>query len=217
MKAIWAITKRNFGSSFIPFIITAIVVLLSSSSADSKIAISRGNYTYIYLIMLPFFIVFGNFKKLINLNADKKSYYLGSMMTYVLSALTVSAANTLIHLTIDSLNQTQTVINLMELCGWWQNGIAVAFLQQFSFLLMCTIFLHLLLSIQPYWYGWLTDAFLIAVISVFTPIASLRTVLESFFGIIMFNPVAWLHILVCAIGCIIFYLLGLVVIKQKSI
>lgn len=217
MKAILTVTKRNFASSFIPLIITGAVVLLSSTSADSQIAISRGNYTWLYLIMLPFFVVYGNFKKLMSLNAGKRSYYYGAMMTYILSALAVSAANTLIYLTIDRMNRTQTVINLIELCGWWQNGIAAALIQQFLFLLMCTIFLHLLLSIQPYWYGWLADVALIAVISVFTPIASLREVLVSFFRLIMFNDTAWLHILICAIGCAVFFLLGLVAIKRKSI
>lgn len=217
MKSIWAVIKRNFAGAIIPLIITAAVVLLATTSADSEIALSRGNYTWLYLIMLPFFIVFGSFKKLIHLNASKKSYFLGSMATYVLAALAVSSINTIIHLTVDHWNQTQTVINLIELCGWWQNGVVVAFLQQFVFLLMCSIFLHVLLSIQPYWYGWLTDAAVIAVISVFTPIASLRAALAAFFGLIMFNSVAWLHILVCVVGCAAFYMLGLAAIKQKSI
>lgn len=217
MKSIWAVTKRNFAGSLIPLIITAATVLLATTSADAEFSISRGNYAWLYLVMLPFFIVYGNFKKLINLNASKKAYYIGSMTTYFLGSLAVSAVNTLIHLTIDQLNKTQVVINLIELCGWWQNGVFMAFLQQFAFLFLFSIFLHVLLSIQPYWYGWLTDAIFIAIISVFTPIASLRGALSSFFGLIMFNPVAWLHILVCAVGCAVFYLLGLAVIKRKTI
>lgn len=217
MKPIWGVTKRNFASSLVAFIITIVVVVLATTSPDSTFAISRGNYTWIYLAMLPFFVVFGNFKKLLNLNANKKSYYLGAILTYAISALIISSVNTLIHLTIDNLNTTQTVINLMELCGWWNNGIMVAFIQQFIFLFMSAIFLHVLLSMQPYWYGWLVDGIIIAILCIFIPIAPLRKLLVSFFQLIMFNSTAWLHIIVCILACLIFYLIGLAVIKRKSI
>ncbi|MGO0861711.1 hypothetical protein, partial [Clostridioides difficile] len=122
MKAKIAIIKRNFSSALVALIITLIVVILSTTSSTSSIAISRGNYTWLYIIMLPFFVVFYNFKKLINLGASKKDYYIGSMGLYLLSAIVVSLANTVIHISIDKWNTSQTVVNLMDLCGWWQNG-----------------------------------------------------------------------------------------------
>ena len=78
-------------------------------------------------------------------------------------------------------------INLMDVCQWTANGIVVAGLQQMFFLLLVMIFLHVLLSMQTHWYGWLTDAILVAIICVFTPIAPLRAVLAGFFQIIMIN------------------------------
>lgn len=217
MKSIWAVTKRNFSSTLVALIITMVVVLLATTSPDSEFVISKGNYTWLYIIMIPFFVVFGSFKKLINLNASKKAYYLGSILTYIVSALGVSAVNILIHLTIDKLYPSQNIINLMELCNWWQNGIILSFLQQSIFLFMSALFLHVLLSMQPYWYGWLTDIIIIAIICIFIPIAPLRGLLSSFFQIIMFNSLAWLHIITCILISIVCYFIGLVIIKQKSI
>ncbi|MDI0264535.1 hypothetical protein QIW52_01075 [Clostridioides difficile] len=217
MNPVLTIVKRNFSSSFIGFIITILVVLLSSTSSDAKIDISRGNYTYLYILIVPFFIVYFNFSKLIYLNATKKYYFWGSMITYIITALAVSLINTFIHLVIDPINQTQTVINLLELCGWWQNGPFLAFFQQFTFLLLVSIFLHLLLSMQTYWYGWITDIALIAIICIFVPIQHLRGILVEFFKLIMFNSNPLLHIGICSIGSLLLAYLCLIVLKKKAI
>lgn len=66
-------------------------------------------------------------------------------------------------------------------------------------------------------YGWLTDAVLVAVICVFTPIAPLRAVLGGFFQIIMFNGSALLHIGVCLLLSAAFSLAGLAVLKRKTL
>ena len=109
------------------------------------------------------------FSKLIHLGASKRDYYLGCLAAYALLALGISLANTAIHLVIDPAYQARTVINLMDVCRWTENGIFAAALQQACFLLLVMIFLHVLLSMQAHWYGWLTDAVLATVICVFTP------------------------------------------------
>ncbi|MFF3099776.1 hypothetical protein [Viridibacillus arvi] len=217
MKPVLTVIKRNFASNLIALIITILVVLLSTTSSDASISISRGNYTYLYMLMMPFFIVYFNFSKLIHLNATKKDYFWGSILTYIIAAASISMVNTFIHLVIDPMNQTQIVINLLELCGWWENGVFVAFFQQFAFLLMVAVFLHVLLSMQSYWYGWLTDAVLVAIICVFVPIQPLRQILVSFFKLIMFNGNALLHISVCLSISMVLALVGLAVLKRRSI
>lgn len=47
MTAILAIIKRLFASNKVSFIITAVVVICATTSGDSKIALSNGNYTYV--------------------------------------------------------------------------------------------------------------------------------------------------------------------------
>lgn len=217
MKPIFSVVKRNFASNLIALIITTLVVLLSTTSEDASMSISRGNYTYLYMLMIPFFIVYRNFSKLTHLSATKKDYYLGSMFTYAIAAAAVSLVNTFIHLVIDPINKTQTVINLMEICGWAENGVVLAFIQQFAFLLLVAIFLHVLLSMQSYWYGWLTDAVLVAIICVFVPIQPLRHILVDFFDVIMFNSNAWLHIGICLLSSLGFAFAGLAILKRKTI
>lgn len=216
MKVTFAVIKRLFASNKVSFIITAFVVICATTSRDSKIALSNGNYTWLLIVMTPFLFVFYDYMKLIHLGTSKKDYFVGILASYTLMALTVPFANTGFHLLIDPLNDTQAVINMMDLCGWTDNGMLIAFLQQTVFLLLTMIFLHVLLSMQPYWYGWLTDAILTAVICIFTPIAPLRRLLAEFFRAIMFNSNALTHIGVCLLLCSILSLIGLTILKKKT-
>ena len=185
MKNISCITARLLMSNKISYIITAAVILCATSSGN--VVISNGNYTWLLAIMSPFFFVYYDFPKLIHLGAGKKNYLLSCIAAYMILSFSSSLLNTLIHLLIDPLYNAEAVINLMDACLWTENGMVAAFFSQAFFLFLVMMFLHLLLSIQRYWYGWLSDAIMIAVIAVFTPIESLRNLLSSFFHIIMIN------------------------------
>lgn len=215
MSAIFSITKRLLSSNKISFILTALVVLCATSSGE--VVLSNGNYTWLLAALTPFFFLFYDFTKLMHLGASKKDYYLGCLISYGFLAFCISLVNTLVHLLIDPVYPAQTVINLMDVCQWTANGIVVAGLQQMFFLLLVMIFLHVLLSMQTHWYGWLTDAILVAIICVFTPIAPLRAVLAGFFQIIMINRNAILHIGVCLFLSAALSLAGLVVLKRKTL
>lgn len=215
MTAIFALVKRLLASNKISFIITALVVLCATSSGD--VILSNGNYTWLFAILSPFFIVFYDFTKLMHLGASKKDYFFGCLISYGLLAFCISLVNTVIHLLIDPVYSAQTVINMMDVCKWTENGIIVAGLQQMFFLLLVMIFLHVLLSMQTHWYGWLTDAVLVAIICIFTPIAPLRGILAEFFQIIMFNSNAVLHIGICLLLSAGLSLGGLVVLKRKTL
>ena len=193
MTAVFAIMKRLLASNKISCIVTALVVVCATSSGET--VLSNGNYTWLLAVMAPFFFVLYDFSKLMHLGASKRDYFLGCLISYGLLAFGISLLNTLIHLVIDPAYQAQTVINMMDVCHWTENGIILAGLQQMFFLLLVMVFLHVLLSMQAHWYGWLTDAILAAIICIFTPIAPLRAVLGRFFSLIMFNSNTILHIL----------------------
>ena len=215
MRAIFAIVKRLLASNLISFILTALVVLLATSSGE--VVLSNGNYTWLLAALTPFFFVFYDFKKLMHLGASKKDYYVGCLISYGFLAFCISLANTLIHLLIDPLYSARTVINLMDVCRWTENGIVMAGVQQMCFLLLVMVFLHVLLSMQAHWYGWVTDAVLAAIICIFTPIAPLRGILSGFFGIVMLNGNAILHIGVCLLLSAALSLGGLAVLKRKTL
>ncbi len=217
MKATLSIVKRLLASNKISFIITAAVVLCATTSSDSAVALSNGNYTWLLAVLTPFFFVFYDFKKLIHLGASKKDFYFGALVSYGGLALLISLLNTGVHLLIDPLNHTQAVINLMDVCGWTENNVLFAFIQQALFLFLGMVFLHVLLSMQPHWYGWLTDIILVAIICIFTPIAPLRGVLAGFFKVIMFNSNALFHIGVCLGLSAALAAAGLAVLKRKTL
>ena len=215
MKATFAIVKRLLASNKISFIITALVVLCATSSGD--VVLSNGNYTWLLAVMTPFFFVFYDYTKLMHLGASKRDYFFGCLISYGVLALGISLINTLIHLLIDPVYPAQAVINMMDVCKWTENGIIIAGVQQMFFLLLVMIFLHVLLSMQPHWYGWLTDAILVAIICIFTPIATLRGILSGFFQIIMLNGNALLHIGICLLLSAALSFAGLLVLKRKTL
>ena len=215
MKATFAIVKRLLTSNKISFIITAFVVLCATSSGD--VVLSNGNYTWLLAVMTPFFFVFYDYTKLMHLGASKRDYFFGCLISYGVLALGISLINTVIHLLIDPVYPAQAVINMMDVCRWTENGIFLAGVQQMFFLLLVMIFLHVLLSMQPHWYGWLTDAILVAIICIFTPIAALRSILSNFFQIIMLNGNAFLHIGICLLLSAALSFAGLWVLKRKTL
>lgn len=215
MTAIFSIVKRLLASNKLSFILTALVVLCATSSGE--VVLSNGNYTWLLAILTPFFFVFYDFTKLMHLGASKKDYFLGCLISYGLLAFGISLVNTAVHFLIDPLYAPRTAINLMDVCHWTENGIIAAGVQQMCFLLLVMVFLHVLLSMQAHWYGWLTDAVLVAIICIFTPIASLRGILAGFFRLIMLNGNAVLHICICLLLSAAFSLAGLVVLKRKPL
>ncbi len=215
MTAIFAIIKRLLASNKISFILTAAVVVCATSSGET--VLSNGNYTWLLAVMAPFFFVFYDFSKLMHLGASKKDYFIGCLISYGFLAFCISLVNTVIHLAIDPIYPAQAVINMMDVCRWTENGIFVAAIQQMLFLLLVMIFLHVLLSMQAHWYGWLTDVVLVAIICIFTPIAPLRSVLSGFFRLIMLNGNAILHIGICLLLSAALSLAGLVVLKRKTL
>ena len=215
MTAIFAIVKRLLASNKISFILTALVVLCATSSGD--VVLSNGNYTWLLAVLTPFFFVFYDFTKLMHLGASKKDYFFGCLISYGFLAFCISLVNTVIHLLIDPVYAARTVINLMDVCKWTENGIIVAGLQQMFFLLLVMVFLHVLLTMQPYWYGWLADAVLVSMICIFTPFASLRNVLAGFFRLIMLNGNAILHIGICLLLTAALSFGSLAVLKRKAL
>lgn len=217
MTATLSIVKRLLASNKISFVITAAVALCATTASDAAVALSRGNYTWLLAVMTPFFFALYDFKKMMYLGANKKDFYLGALLGYGILALLISLVNTGIHLWLDPLHDGQRVVNLMEVCGWTENNRLVALLQQAVFLFLIMVFLHVLLSMQMHWYGWITDVVLVAILCIFTPIAPLRALLAGFFHIVMLNPHALIHIGACLVLSAALAAAGLVVLKRKTL
>jgi len=125
-----------------------------------------------------------------NLNLKKAEYVKGNAIGYVLIALVLSALNLAAYMTFDaSISQLPNsgLINLLDIFGWAEHGLAIAFFQQFTFLLLLAVVIHSLTTVQTFWYGIAIDVAIVAVISIFTPIQSLRALLIDFLNLITFH------------------------------
>lgn len=224
MKNMFKVASLNFSTTKSSIIITIGVIIIqvvsnmiiSSATGEAASDMSIGNFFYLYIIIIPFFIVLSNYKKLINLNASKINFYLGSILTYAISSVAISLLNTL---SLNFLEKNSTVYmkesNLMELTGWMENGILIAFIQQAIFIFLFAIFLHVLISLQTHWVGWMIDFIIVIILSVFLPIEVLRNAVSNFFELIMFNSNYILHISSCLILSITIFLLGMIPLKKR--
>ncbi len=209
MKQILQIYKINIIHSTAIFILTLLIIIFNLGSNPS----SMGNYFYLPIIIVPTIIVFDNFKKFVNIGANKFAYYYGSILTYISIALIGSGINLLFFAVIDN----KEIWNLIDIFKWGENGLLMAFIQQFVFLFMFALFLHVLLFLQNKWIGWVADILLIAIISVFTPITPLRNALVWFLSLFVGNDNAVMQIINCITVSILLYLAGLFSLKKTRI
>lgn len=220
-KDIWTLTKLDLRASKWIYwltggIMAAIVVntlvqtiiTYGKENSDNEL-VSIVGYPLLALVLFAIIIPARHFRRIVNLGGTRSQYFRGAALTYVVLALAVSLANVILTYGLTNpLARTgwfQATINVVEVFGWLAHGPVVSFLQQFAFCLLLAAFLHTLTTMQDRWYGWVADILIIAIISVFTPIAPLRHALVWFFQLIIFNPYPWLQILACLVlGAVLF-------------
>jgi hypothetical protein len=222
-KKVWTVAKINFRFLLPAYIITATLLIIgvwnliaSSTGITGNYYVEMGNYLYAIPVFAPIFIVGRNFKRIMNLNGKKHDYYWACLINYVIIAAAASFLNIVLFSISKSLFGSQLVIqSLAEAFGWLKHGVIVGFFQQFFFLLLIAVFVHMLTEMQCFWFGWVTDVLLIAIISVFTPIPLLRNILIAFFNMIIFCQNALMQIVCCLILTACFYILDLLALRRK--
>lgn len=228
------VAKMNFRNIKLAYIITAIVmgcilaqdivyIILSyfdiNPGAESS-TIGIGNYLYLIILLGAVFIPSLNFRKMMNLGAKRNDFFKGCIINYVVMTAAISLAGIILYYTYEAFILTfyaGWTLNPIYWFGWIDNGAVIAFFQQFSFLLLVAVFVHTLTAMQDKWYGWVTDIVIIAIIAVFTPIASLRSALVWFFKLIIFHPNAYVQIAACLILSIMIYSLNKLIFSRKVI
>lgn len=228
MNTIKGIVKLNLGQSKTAYIIVGIcflagivtsIVSMAIPDTEGNTTLAIGNYLYLLPMLMAIFIPTQNFTKLMNLGGKRKDFFIGSIITYLSIITACTVIGLVLLFTIDQWFSTRIdwVINLYDVFGFIQNGPVVAFLQMTVLSLMLCCVLHTLTMIQGRWYGWITDALIVAIISVFTPIAPLRAILVEFFNIVIFHDIAFVQILACLVLSAVVYCLSLIPINTKQI
>jgi hypothetical protein len=203
----------------------AILALNGIDTSDQEF-ISAGNALWLLPVLAGIYIPAKNFRRIVSLGGRRGNFFWGSLECYAVLSAAASFANVFIYCTIDTfikragyfdVNFFAGVVNLVEVFGWIRHGVIAAFLQQFAFLFLFAVFTHTLTATQDKWYGWVSDVMLVAIISVFTPIAPLRSALAWFFTLILTHPNAFLQIFACIILAIAIYSLNRPIFARKAI
>jgi hypothetical protein len=232
-KSIFNIAKLNLKNIDVPYLVTGITALLMVVQIiidmliiNNNSEISIGCYLWLLPVMAAIFIPAKNFPRIINLGGKRDNFFWGSLMTYAILACVISLVNVLFNYAIDPLIEMSGnfdasflggIANLIEVYGWTRYGPVVAFLQQFAFLFLFSVFVHTLTAAQGKWYGWAADVLIVAIIAVFTPIKPLRDAEAWFFNLILFHPNALLQIAACMILSTGIYMLNKPIFSRKAI
>ncbi|WP_379138455.1 hypothetical protein [Paenibacillus sp. sgz500958] len=226
MKSVGAITKTNFTETTW---IAYLVALLSFASVFIQILIryllnskntevSEGNLLILALIIAAVLIPSVNFRKFMHLNAKKADFFWASIINYIILSVVLSIINLVLYATVDSvMGSVVTIWNIIDLFGWMEHGIIVAFFMQFAFYLLVGVTIHTLTLMQTFWFGWLIDLIIATIISVFIPIPSLRTVLTDFLNLIIFNSNALAQVSICVALSAVIYALNIPILSLKKI
>ena len=230
---------------FLVMAIQTVVLLIfhrNGTNVGNQSLISAGNMLWLLPFMAGIAMPAHNFRRIVNLGGKRENFFWGSLCTYAILAAGLSLANSLIYYLISrpiiraeifmpfspgyfsdetfipfAPGHIGGIANLMEVFGWTQNGAIIAFLQQFAFLFLLATFIHTLTAIQGKWYGWFTNAAIIAIISVFTPIAPLRRALVGFFNLILTHETAAIQIAACIVIGLVVYMINKPLLARKVI
>jgi hypothetical protein len=174
------------------------------------------NYLYILPLLMAILIPSRNFSKLIHLGGKRADFFKSAILTYLLVSSVIALLAIILEVSVGKINgDVNWLLSLLEVFGFMEHGIIVAFFQMSAFLLLFCCVLHTLTLAQGHWYGWLTDILIVAIISIFTPIAPLRGALVWFFNIIIFHHFAIVQILSCVVLSAVVYSASLISIKSE--
>ena len=226
-KKAFAVAKLSLSQMRNVYFITGIVLILMFANfavatairMEGNSSVSGGNYFILLPILAAIFIPAQHMRKIFNLGAKRRDFFNGAAYTYIILSASAALIMVLFHYVIDRLMGIvfYEVLDMMAAFGFIQRGPVVAFLQMFAFLTLFSAFIHTLTMIQDKWYGWVADVLIVAIISVFTPIAPLRAALVWFFNMILFHNNAAVQILFCLVLADLIYLLNKPILARKVI
>jgi len=226
MKSVQGMVKINLLQSKTAYLITGIVLLSVIANEIVMIAISipdnittaLGNYLYLLPLLMAILIPARNLSKLMNLGGKRKDFFKACVPTYLIVVAAVALLDLVLHLTLDPFmtRRIAVVLNLLDVFGFMAHGAVAAFFQMGAFLFLFACVLHALTLSQGHWYGWAADILIVAIISVFTPVAPLRAALVWFFNMIIFHDYALVQIASCLVLSAAVYAASLIPIRSKQ-
>lgn len=180
MWCVFGIVTASFVSNFI--------VYLSIGYQEDNSQVSIGNMLAIFLIFVAIVLPAAFFKRIINLGATRKQYYVGVLAIYMIWSAAFALFNVLwLEVEKGFIRDYTNIFNLLEIFHWDQFGVIGMILYQFGTYMLLASLLNLLFSGLRHPVGWLLWVLLIAAIPIGTSIPSLRVHVADGFLALLFN------------------------------
>ncbi|RCX21525.1 hypothetical protein DFP94_102278 [Fontibacillus phaseoli] len=168
--------------------VIASVVVHLSLGGEHKADMSVANLFTISLIFVASILPISFFKRIINLGASRKEYYVGVLVINTIWSAVFSLFNTLwLQIEIGVIRKYEHTINILEIFHWDQFGLVGMFVYQFGAYMMLMSLLNLLFSGLRHFVGWIIWLLLIAAIPIATSLSSLRPKVADGFLMLFFN------------------------------
>ncbi|WP_127529782.1 hypothetical protein [Paenibacillus kobensis] len=156
-------------------LITDLILSLSMGAGENS-SVSAGNLFTLFLIFVGSVLPVSFFRRIINLGATRKDYYVGILIIYALWSLIFAVFNIAWYqLEINWIRDYEHTFNILEIFQWDQFGVAGMLVYQFGAYLFLLSLLNLLFSGLRHAAGWVIWAVFIAAIPILTSIAPLRS------------------------------------------
>jgi len=198
-----------------------VVQVAHGEDLTGNVGVSAGWGVWALPVAAAIIISAVNFRRIMSLGGNRRDYFKGTFMTYVILCAIASLLGLVIYFALDipfaAAGVYGGIISVPDVFGWNAYGPAVFFLQQYAFLLLTAFFTHTFCALQGKWYGWVVNAAFIAGIPVFSAIEPLRNILAGYFYLIFFQPNPLLQILTCLVIGFAFYMLSKPVYARKPI
>lgn len=113
--------------------IANIIVSLSLGDSTENTQVSAANLLTVFLIFVGSVLPAGLFRRVMNLGATRKEYYIGMLLVYSIWSAIFAVLNIVwFQVEISFIRQYENTFNILEIFGWNQFGIVGMFFYQFS-------------------------------------------------------------------------------------
>ena len=228
-KQTWTAAKILLRQNKVAYFVGGLMGLMLVASYITAIAVHNSqntilslcNVAALILVLASILTPARCLRKLINLGGKRIDFWRGSALAYATLSVCMSLVCILFYYTADDWMVHSIgisgVLSLIDVFGFMRHGALAAFFQYTVLWFFFAMFLHTLTLLQDNWIGWVADVLLVAIISVFTPIAPLRALEAGFFRMIIFQPNALLQILSCVVLSSALYALNLPILGRKNL
>ncbi|MFD1776088.1 hypothetical protein [Paenibacillus rhizophilus] len=192
--------------------------ILGMSGLNQNPEVSAGNIATSFLIVMAIILPLILFKRILNLGASRKEYYIGSIVTYLLFTAVFSFFNIIWYLfEINIFINYKNYFNIIEILNWNQHGKWGMFVYQFATYLLAISFFSFIVTSLKSKLGIVLSLIIAGVLSSVLSIKALRTVFVEGLTAVIMNPNIVVGTLLTLVVAGFFFAMGWYFISKKEI